>query len=139
MSPLVIYCDASVPHHLNPDPEAFGGWGAVFVRDGEVLGEVNGPLGRVSSTDAEMQAAREAFKVALRRDLVVRGGTVLIASDCLAVVDRTAPGIFCIARRSGVELVTVKVKAHNINDEADPHAIHNNRADRLARLARGRP
>jgi ribonuclease HI len=150
MSALVIYCDASAPHPHSPD-DTKSGWGAVFVRDGKVVGEAKETMARMESVVAELKAARYALEHAVRHKLCSAGETVIVASDCDAVErllsgrpSKVRPRVELVALAEGVARVAVKadltlvatwVKGHA---KATPvHGKHNARADRLAREASG--
>lgn len=154
MTAVVIYCDASVPHNLDPRPERAVGWGAVIIRGNQRF-EVSGayPCGPgMTSTPAELRAVRLALDHAIANRLARRGDMVFVASDCDGVelylsgqvrnpkleLAQIADGIRRRAARHDLTLIASHVKGHNgRNGHRDPHAKHNTRADALAKIACG--
>jgi len=148
MTAVSIYTDAGILHGR-------GSWAAVVLsanRIGPV--EQYGLLRGVfkSSAAVEGAAMANALHFAKRRGLVERGDVVTILSDCQAIVARIAgevrrdakdPDIMRAAayvaewsKALGVRVHAEWVKGHQRLDSRDPHAIYNNRCDRLATAAR---
>jgi ribonuclease HI len=148
MTAVSIYTDAGILHGR-------GSWATVILsadRIGPV--EQSGLLRGVfkSSAAVEGAAMANALHFAKRRGLVERGDVVTILSDCQAIIAR----INCEVRKDakdpdimraaayvaewsaslGVQVRAVWVKGHQRLDSLDPHAIYNNRCDKLATAAR---
>jgi ribonuclease HI len=152
LSPVIIYCDASLAHDLPGTPV---GWGAVIVR-GNAVHETSGTFERSAGEGSawhELNASLLALRHALSTKIAKRGDTVFLASDCTTVesyvasprrMKKPSPA-YCavgdrirrLADRRGVVLIVCHVKGHQTNGSSCPHSAFNKRADALARFASG--